>query len=418
MRIEVSENTRMAFDSLRQHKTRSLLTVLGVVIGIMAIVSVASIMVGLDQDIRGFLDQYGTDTLFVFRWDFGFRGQLTPEERNRKPLTYEDAIAIRDECPDVKDVTVEVSPRIEPGRPFTVVPARYKRNEVYGIQFTGAIPSYEWVYNANPEKGRFFTETENRHHVEVAVIGHDLAEGLFHEEEPLGNSIQVGGASYRVVGVLEKRKGQFFKDESADKVVVVPYGAYHKHNPQDDEHFIGAQAVPGRKARAEDEIIGLLRRRRGVAFDKPNNFAISSSEEIARQFRQITGAIAVAVAAISSIGLLIGGVGVMNIMLMSVTERTREIGVRKAIGARRRDIVRQFLTEAITLTGTGGIIGVALGEGISFLINELLPSLPSAVPLWSVITAVTASMSVGLFFGIYPAMKASRLNPVEALRYE
>ena len=408
----------MAFDSLQQHKTRSLLTILGVVIGIMAIVAVASIMVGLDQDIRGFLDQYGTDTLFVFRWDFGFRGRLTPEERNRKALTYEDTMAIRDECPDVKDVTVEVSNRLEPGQPFTVVPARYKGNEVYGIQFTGAVPSYEWVYNANPEKGRFFTEAEDMHHMDVAVIGYDLAEGLFHTEDPLGKSIEVGGAFYRVVGVLEKRKGQFFKDQSADKVVVVPYWAYRKHNPQDDEHMIGAQAYPGRKTQAEDEIVGLLRRRRGVATDKPNNFAISSSEEIARQFRQITGAIAIAVVVISSIGLLIGGVGVMNIMLMSVTERTREIGVRKAIGARRSDIIRQFLTEAIALTGAGGVIGVSLGMGISFLINKLLPNLPSAVPLWSVVAAVMASMSVGLFFGIYPAMKASRLDPVEALRFE
>src|SRR5208282_6555524 len=225
VRLEISESTRLAFDSLRQHKTRSLLTVLGVVIGIMAIVAVASIMVGLDQDIRGFLDQYVTNTLFVFRFDFGFRGRLTPEERNRKPLTYEDTMAIREECPDVKDVTVEVSPRLEPGQPITVVPARYKRNEVYGIQFTGSIPSYEWVYNANPEKGRFFTEAENLNHMDVAVIGHDLSEGLFHAEDPLGKSIEVGGALYRVVGVLEKRKGQLFKDESADKVVVVPYTA-------------------------------------------------------------------------------------------------------------------------------------------------------------------------------------------------
>ncbi len=417
MKIQIGESTRLAFDSLRQHKTRSLLTVLGVVIGIMAMVAVASIMVGLDQDIRGFLDQYGTNTLFVFRWDFGFRGQLTSEERNRKPLTYDDTMAILAECPDVKDVTVQVTPRAEPGQPGTVTPARYKRNEVYGIQFSGAIPSYEWVYNANPEKGRFFTDAENMHHMDVAVIGHDLAKGLFHDDDPIGQSVEVGGAYYRVIGVLEKRKG-IFKDASADKILVVPYTAYRKHNPQDDEHFIGAQAYPGRKAQAEDEIIGLLRRRRAVAPDKPNNFAVSSSEEMARQFRQITGAIAIAVIVISSIGLLIGGVGVMNIMLMSVTERTREIGVRKAIGARRRDIIRQFLIEAIALTGSGGIIGVTLGGGISFLINKLLPSLPSAVPLWAVIAAVTASMSVGLFFGIYPAMKASRLDPVEALRYE
>ena len=177
MHLEIGESTRLAFDSLRQHKMRSLLTVLGVVIGIMAIVAVASIMVGLDQDIRGFLDQYGTDTLFVFRFDFGFRGTLTAEERNRKPLTYEDAMAILEECPDVKSVTVEVSPRIEPGKPITAVPARYKKNEVYGLQFTGTTPSYEWVYNANPEKGRFFSEAENLHHMDVAVIGHDLATG-------------------------------------------------------------------------------------------------------------------------------------------------------------------------------------------------------------------------------------------------
>jgi len=418
MRFELSENTLLALDSLRQHKMRSLLTVLGVVIGIMAIVAVASIMVGLDRDIRGFLDQYGTDTLFVFRWDFGFRGRLTAEERARKPLTYEDAMAMREDCPDVKDVTVEISPRLEPGQPITQIPARYKGNEVYGIQFTGTIPSYEWVYNARPEKGRFFTDIEDLHRMDVAVIGHDLADGLFHEEDPLGKFIRVGGAAYQVVGVLEKRKGQFFKDESADKVVVVPYRTYRKYNPQDNEHFIGAQAYPGRKSQAEDEIVGLMRRRRNVALDKPNNFAISSSEEIANQFRQITGAIAIAVVVISSIGLLVGGVGVMNIMLMSVTERTREIGVRKAIGARRRDIISQFLTEAITLTGTGGIIGVSLGAGISFLINRLLPSLPSAVPMWSVVSAVAGSMGVGLFFGMYPAMKAARLDPVEALRYE
>jgi putative ABC transport system permease protein len=418
MQFVVGENTRMAMDSLTQHKMRSLLTVLGVVIGIMAIVAVASIMVGLDRDIRGFLDQYGTDTLFVFRWDPGFRGRLTPEERARRALTFEDAMAIRDDCPAVKDVTFELMPRLEPGRPVTQIPARYKGNEVYGIQYTGTIPSYEWVYNARPEKGRFFSESENEHHVDVAVIGFDLADGLFHEEDPLGKFIRVGGASYQVIGVLEKRKGQFFKDASADKVVVVPHGSYRKHNPQDDEYFIGAQAYPGRKSEAEDQIAGLLRRRRNVPLDKPNNFSISSSEEIARQFRQITGAIGIAVVAISSIGLLVGGVGVMNIMLMSVTERTREIGVRKAIGARRRDIIRQFLTEAIALTGSGGLIGVLLGAAISFLINKLLPGLPSVVPLWAIVMGVGGSMSVGLFFGIYPAIKASALNPVEALRYE
>ena len=199
---------------------------------------------------------------------------------------------------------------------------------------------------------------------------------------------------------------------------MVPYRSYHKHNPQDDENFIGAVAYPGRMSEAEDQIRALLRRRRNVSYNKPDNFGISSAQQIANEFRQITSSVALLISVISSIGLLVGGVGVMNIMLMSVTQRTREIGVRKAIGARRRDVIWQFLTEAIVLTGSGGIIGVLLGSAISLLIHVLVPSLPSSIPLWSIILAVAVSMSVGLFFGMYPAIKAARLDPVEALRYE
>jgi len=198
----------------------------------------------------------------------------------------------------------------------------------------------------------------------------------------------------------------------------VPYRSYRKHNPKDDEHLIGAVAYPGHMPEAEDEIRGVLRRRRNVPYSKPDNFGISSAQQIADQFRQITSSVALLISVISSIGLLVGGVGVMNIMLMSVTQRTREIGVRKAIGARRSDVIWQFLTEAVVLTGSGGVIGVLLGSGISLLINLSIPSLPSSVPLWSIILAVTVSMSVGLFFGMYPAIKAARLDPVEALRYE
>jgi ABC-type antimicrobial peptide transport system permease subunit len=200
--------------------------------------------------------------------------------------------------------------------------------------------------------------------------------------------------------------------------VLVPYRTYQKHHAEAQDNFLGAVAYPGQMAAAQDEIRGLLRRLRHVPYSKPDNFGISSAQEIADQFRQITASVALLIAVISSIGLLVGGVGVMNIMLMSVTQRTREIGVRKAIGACRRDIIWQFLTEAIVLTGSGGAIGVLLGLGISLLINALLPKLPSSVPLWAVALALTVSMSVGLFFGIYPAVKAARLDPVEALRYE
>ena len=418
MKHLLGENARMALDTIRGHKLRSLLTVLGVVIGITALVGVASILVGLDQDIRNFLNDYGTDTLFVFKFNPGIHtGRLSQEERMRKPLTYEDAMAIRESCPSVRNVTVEAFPRIGQS-PRRLRSARYRGNEVFEIEYTGTIPSYTEVYNARVARGRFFTEAEDLHRAPVAVIGWDLADALFQGEEALDKEILVGGSSYIVVGVLEKRKGQFFRDESADKVVVVPYRTYRKNNPVDDEHFIGVQASAGKKSAAEDEVRSLLRRRRNVTFNKPDNFGVSSSEQIADQFRQITAAIALLISVISSIGLLVGGVGVMNIMLMAVTERTREIGVRKAIGARRRDIIWQFLTEAMVLTGTGGIIGVLLAIGISALINDTLPRLPSVVPMWAIVLAVGVSMSVGLFFGMYPAVKAARLDPVDALRYE
>jgi len=209
-----------------------------------------------------------------------------------------------------------------------------------------------------------------------------------------------------------------FQNPAAEKQVLVPYLTYRKHHPAADEHFIGALAAPGKMAEAKDEISAVLRRTRHVPYSAPENFGMSSAEEIGNQFKQITGSVALLTAVVSSIGLLVGGVGVMNIMLMSVTQRTREIGVRKAIGARGRDVIWQFLTEAVVLTGSGGVIGVLLGIGISTLIHVFLPRLPSSVPLWAVLLALIVSMTVGLFFGIYPAVKAARLDPVDALRYE
>jgi ABC-type antimicrobial peptide transport system permease subunit len=418
-RIELGENERMAFTSLREHKVRSLLTVFGVVIGVTALVAVASILVGIDKDMRDYLEDYGTETLFVFKFNPGIHvGRLSAEERSRKPISYEDAMAIKEEAPHVKNLTIEVMPRFQPGGPQATPPTiRYKGNEVYGIEHTGTLPAYEQVYNTRLSYGRFFNEAENMHRTDVAVLGYDLKDALFGAEDPLGKEVQVAGVPYKVVGILEKRKGTLMHDDSADKQVLVPYESYHRHHPADDEHFVGAQAYPGMKAEAEDEIRGILRRRRGVPFSKPDNFGISSAEQIADQFRQIMSMVALMIVVISSIGLLIGGVGVMNIMLMSVTERTREIGVRKAIGARKRDVIRQFLTEAVALTSAGGVVGVLIATLISLLLQKAL-NFPSAIPPWAVALGVGVSMSIGLFFGMYPAVKAARLDPVEALRYE
>jgi putative ABC transport system permease protein len=422
MGMALSENAQMALTTLRENKMRSFLTVLGVVIGITALLSVVAVLMGVYNDINAFLGDFGSDTLFVFKFDPAIHtsGRLSPEERTRKPLTLEDAQAISELCPDVKAVSAAITPKIVEGAPGgrPLMSARYKNKEVAGVDYHGILPEDEIVFNSKAERGRFITEAENLHRRDVALIGPDIAKALYPDEDPLGKPVLVDGVSYEVIGVMAKRKGQLMKDQAADKAILVPYRTYQKHRPGDDENLIGAAAFPGRMAEAQDEIRGVLRRRRNVPYDKPDNFGVTSAKEIADQFRQITASVALLISVVSSIGLLVGGVGVMNIMLMSVTQRTREIGVRKAIGARRRDVIWQFLTEAIVLTGAGGVIGVLLGLGISLLIHLFVPSLPSAVPLWSILLAVTVSMSVGLFFGMYPAVKASRLDPVEALRYE
>ncbi|PYT99424.1 MAG: multidrug ABC transporter substrate-binding protein [Acidobacteria bacterium] len=410
----------MALTTLRENKMRSFLTVLGVVIGITALLSVVSILMGVYADVNAYLSDYGPNTLFIFRFDPGIHtGRLTPEERARKPLTLEDAEAIRDLCPAVRAVTASLYPRFEEDGPRRgPVTARYLSKEVSGVDYSGNLPATEEVFNSRPARGRFFSEAENQHRADVALIGSDIAKTLYPDIDPLGKPILIDGVSYQVIGVLEPRKGQLVKDQSADRAVLVPYRTYQKHLPMDDENLVGAVAYPGRMAEAEDQIRGVLRRRRNVPYSRPDNFGMASAQQVADQFKQITSSVALLISVVSSIGLLVGGVGVMNIMLMSVTQRTREIGVRKAIGARRSDVIWQFLTEAIVLTGSGGVIGVLAGGGISLLINLTIPSLPSYVPLWAIVMAVAVSMSVGLFFGMYPAIKAARLDPVEALRYE
>jgi putative ABC transport system permease protein len=418
--FKLGENARMALATLREHKMRSFLTVLGVVIAVIVLILVFSVMYGVDKDLRSFLEDYGTDTLFIEKFDPGIHiGRLSPEERMRKPLSMEDAHAIKAECPDVKGAVAEVVPwSFIPGPPKFVPTAKYNGKEVYNIEFSGANADYEQVYNTHMAYGRFFTEAEDAHRAEVALIGWDLADTFFPAGDAVGKEMQVGGMTFLIIGVQEKRKGIFLRDDSADRTVLIPYNTYRKHRPQDKEHFLAAQAYPGRKSQAEDEIRGLLRRRRGDAYNKKDSFGISSAEEMADQFRSIMSTIALATIVVASIGLMVGGVGVMNIMLMSVTERTHEIGVRKAIGAKLSDVIRQFLIEAVVLTGMGGVVGVLVALALILIMNFALPSVPSAIPAWAIGVAVVAAMSVGLFFGIYPAVKAARLDPVEALRYE
>lgn len=410
----LAENVKMALETIRTHKVRSFLTVLGVVIGVAVAIIVASVLIGFQNNIQDSLNEFGVNNIWIFRFNFGFHvGRLSAEERMRKPLTYDDWVAIKEECPAVKNASLSAFERQAQG-PHTPRTARYKGHELTAINFYGSTPSYAEVDNGAIQQGRFFDETEDTHRADVVAIGYDVAHALFPDESAVGKPLQVDGNIYTVIGVFEKKKNTTLG--GGDDDVIIPYRTYRKRYPMDDEHFIAAMAYPGMKSVAEDQIRGLLRVRRRVAPDKPDNFGMSSAEQLGNQFLDIMAKIYMLVVAIVSIGLLVGGVGVMNIMLMSVTERTREIGVRKAIGARKRDISFQFITEAMTLTGTGGIVGVVFSVLISFVLKAV--HFPSAVPLWAIAIAVAVSCSVGLFFGIYPAVKAAKLDPVIALRYE
>jgi ABC-type antimicrobial peptide transport system permease subunit len=410
----LAEDMKMALDNIRVHKVRSFLTIFGVMIGVTVAITASSFVLGFQSDVQQRLNEFGVNNLFIFKFEPGFHGRLTPEERTRKSLTFEDGMAIKEQVPAVKNVSIEVFPRVAQDAPRVIYTARYKGHELSSINYVGITTSYVEVQGAKMQDGRFFTDLEDLHREDVVVIGYDVAQKLFPGESPVDKSLEVSGTTYRVIGILEKKKNTNIGN--GDNEVLVPYRTYRKHHPQDDEHFITAMVSPGLKSVAEDEVRGLLRIRRHVPYDKPDNFGISSAEQAGNQVRQILSGVLLLVVAIVSIGLLVGGVGVMNIMLMGVTERTREIGVRKAIGARKRDISFQFLTEAMTLTGTGGVIGVALSLGISSLLR--LAHFPSSIPISVIILGVGVASSVGLFFGIYPAMKAARLDPVDALRYE
>jgi len=410
----LKEDMKMALETIRTHKVRSFLTVLGVVIGTMVAIVVASILLGVEKNVQDSLNEFGVDNLFIFKFNPGFHfGRLSQEERTRKSLTYEDGMAIKEELPAVRNVVVQALPHIGEG-PQPIRTARNKSHELTNIIFRGVTSSYSEVVNGKMKEGRFFTDQEDLHRADVVVIGFDAEKSLFPEERAEGKELLVDGNLYTVIGVFEKKKNSM--GNAGDNEVLIPYRTYHKHYPKDDENFVIAMAQPGQKSIAEDEVRGLLRLRRHVPPNKEDNFGISSAEALGNQFRDIMAGIFQLVVGIVSIGLLVGGVGVMNIMLMSVTERTREIGVRKAIGARKRDISFQFITEAMTLTGIGGVMGVILSLILSFLMQ--LIHFPSSVPIWAIFLALTVASSVGLFFGIYPAVKAARLDPVIALRYE
>jgi putative ABC transport system permease protein len=406
------ENLKQAMDTLRAHKLRSALTVFGVVLGVSVIMLVAALITGFDSTIQENIKQFGADTAFVSRWDQGPHGNGRPlEERLRKPLTMADGEALKESCPAIQDVTSFV---IFWENPHTI---RTKDGSVSAIDFRGVQPNFSMVYaNAAVLQGRFLSEGDEIHREKTVMLGENVAPVLFPGGKAVGRDVRIDGEDFTVVGVVEKPKGGMGMGDE-DKRVLIPYSTFMKIYPQAYEHQFRFKAYPGRLDEAVDQATELLRRRRNVPYDAKDSFNIMTAAQEVEQFHKIVGMVALATVVLSSIGLLIGGVGVMNIMLVSVTERTREIGVRKAVGAKRKDITWQFLLEAMTLTGAGGLIALILVNGLVLLVRWTL-EWPGSVPLWAAATGIIVSVSIGLIFGVWPAMKAAKLDPVEALRYE
>ncbi len=409
---EVKEAIKMALSAIVANKFRAFLTVLGVMVGVSSVIGLASIIGGMNSQMEREIDQLGSNVIMVTNNDVMMdHDELDESQRNRPPITVGEAEAIMAHCPSIDGVSPQ-NYYFNPGG-NEIKYANRKGNNPYVM---GTWPDYINVNNRTIIEGRFFSETEQQYRMMVCVIEQELSEALFEGETAVDKEIRVNGNVFRVVGVLEKIKGMF--DGGSQAGMMMPLSTFQKIHPWEKELFLQVKAktrelIP----QAQEEIIGSLRQFRKVPFGKDNNFALSTQEQFKSFVNNITKYIYLAMIVITSVGLMVGGIGVANIMLVSVTERTREIGVRKAIGAKRSNITVQFLTEAMALSGTGGIIGIIFGILLGTVANALAGFPPTISITW-ILIGFFVSVSVGLISGIYPAMKAARLDPIEALRYE
>jgi putative ABC transport system permease protein len=411
------ENLKMAFATLRSNKLRSFLTIIGVVVGVVTVMLFSSIISGINVAIEKEVESFGTRSIFLYKYPIGFHGKLTQEERMRKPLSIDDAAAIKN-LPSIETAVpfLDVSNNFF-GQKIMVTGKNGKTSSAVNLQ--GTLPDIEKTTSEILLEGRWFSKSESDGKADVCLIGSSVVDSYFPSGNPIGQTIEIGGTEFRIIGVLQKREQLFGGggggNNDQSNIIYMPMGSALKLKPNADDLFILAVAREGMLEKAKDDVQDLLRIRRQVPYGNANNFAMETAQSIIDQFQSFTAGAAVVMIVISGVGLLIGGIGVMNIMLVSVTERTREIGIRKAIGAKRSDIMLQFLIEAATLTGFGGLLGLLIGWLLTLVVKLILPSY---VPLWALITGFFASVGIGIAFGLFPAWKAARLDPIESLRYE
>ncbi|RKH24962.1 ABC transporter permease [Corallococcus praedator] len=404
------DNLRLALGTFLGNPLRSLLTLLGIVIGVATVITMMALIEGLREQVNKNLGSLGAHTFEVTKWPTGFGRINWAKYAKRKDIYGEDVKAILEACPSVGAATPT---DMEWGKKL----ATAFRETHPSVSILGTEPTYLATSGVTVTNGRFFNETESLDGRPVMVIGVDVADALFPGTDPVGSDVRLKGRPYRVIGVLQKR-GSVMGMASQDNQVAIPMRSFQQLYGKHRSVEIDIQARDGAVfQKAQDEVVNLLRRRRELTPQEANDFEVHTNESMTASFNELSQVIALAGVGVCLLSLVVGGIGILNIMLMSVTERTREIGIRKALGARRRRILGQFATEAVLLSLFGGLLGVGLGFGFVFLGKWVL-LFPMNVPAWAVALSLGMSCGVGLLFGIYPASRAAKLDPVEAMRTE